>query len=52
MINNEEKNPHRCDSIFNPVENQRYRCMLPEGHEEEHIWFVTWHGEHEGDLMQ
>ncbi len=48
-----ENNPHQCDSVFNPVESQRYRCMLPEGHEEdEHMWYVTWTEEHAGDLMQ
>lgn len=47
-----EKNPHQCTSVFTPTEGQRYRCMLPEGHEEEHRWFVTWYNEHEGDLRQ
>ncbi|MDH5666325.1 MAG: hypothetical protein OEY10_08510 [Nitrosopumilus sp.] len=47
-----EDNQHRCDSIFNPTESQRYRCMLPEGHEEAHIWFITWHPEEESDQMQ
>ncbi len=47
-----EDNPHRCDSIFNPSNNQRYRCMLPEDHEGEHMWSITWHPEHEGDHMQ
>ena len=31
MVN--EKNPYRYDSIFNPTENQRYKCMLPEDHD-------------------
>ena len=48
-----DKNPHRCDSVFNPTESQRYQCMLPMDHEEdEHMWYVTWTGEHEGDQMQ
>lgn len=51
-MTSEENNPHRCDSIFNPTEGQRYRCMLPIDHEGDHMWFVTWSGEHEGDLMQ
>lgn len=52
MMESNEKNPHRCTSVFNPTEGQRYRCMLPEDHEEEHMWFITWHPEHEGDLLQ
>ena len=47
-----KQNPHQCTSIFTPTENQRYQCMLPEDHEEEHMWFITWHVEHEGDIMQ
>ena len=52
MMESDEKNPHRCTSVFNPTEGQRYRCMLPEDHEKEHMWFITWHPEHEGDLLQ
>jgi hypothetical protein len=26
--------------------------MLAEDHDEEHMWFITWDPEHEGDLMQ
>ena len=47
-----KNNQHRCTAIFTPTENQRYHCMLYEDHEEEHMWFITWGGEHEGDLKQ
>ena len=46
------ENKHRCPAVFAPTENQKYQCMLPDGHEESHMWFVTWGGEHEGDVMQ
>lgn len=47
-----DNNPHRCTSVFTPTKDQKYRCMLPENHKDEHMWFVTWTGEYEGDLMQ
>ncbi|MGY5147603.1 MAG: hypothetical protein ACW9W4_06365 [Candidatus Nitrosopumilus sp. bin_7KS] len=48
-----ENNPHQCDGVYHISENQIYRCMLPEGHKEDaHMWYITWHEEESGDLMQ
>lgn len=48
-----KENPHQCDAVFSPSDNQSYRCMLAEGHdEEEHIWFITWTEEYSGDTLQ
>ena len=52
MVKWTKDNPHRCTSIFTPTKGQKYQCMLHEGHEEDHMWFITWHEEHAGDLMQ
>ena len=48
-----EDNPHQCDAVYHVSESQIYRCKLPVSHkEDEHIWYISWHEEESGDLMQ
>lgn len=42
----------RCPAVYTPILNIKYQCMLYDGHDEDHMWYITWGGEHEGDLME
>ena len=52
-MTNNEHNPHMCEAVQAPSRHMSYQCMLPKEHEDdEHMWYVTWTGEHEGDVME
>ena len=35
-------NSHRCDALWAPSKEMKLQCMLPEGHDEDHMWLITW----------
>ena len=46
-----KNNSHRCDAVWAPSKEMKLQCMLPEGHDEDHMWLITWKGEDE-DVME